>query len=317
MAEYTNIITCNTANSNTGVPQCSFDFSLIEKVMLVPKGYKMTQTEIQTAQTVLQAKANNSTESLRGYPIGKFIGMEPKTTETSINTTPYGDPFLGKKGKFHFVFEYKNGGMNYDVMLNTFENAQDSYDIILFDKVGNAIVGTPPDDNTSGYVFQGLSLSLLYCPLPQITPEGTRHFFAFGLADTDELMKNMAYYALPASQKVNNIVGLRNLELKIHTAFTGTTGKLRITTDGGAVSLGSSYGTAIAALSSNFSVTNLATGAAIVITSITYTAATDSFNFVVPSITSGTQIMITPPTVAQLTATVPGFAGQPLITTVA
>lgn len=317
MPTYTGLITCNTANSNTGVPQCSFDFSLIEKVMLVPKGYKITQTEAQLMKTTLQAKAYNSNETLRGYPIGIFVGMEPKDTETTTNTTQYGGMTFGKKGKFHFVFEYKNGGMNYDQMLNTFEQAQDSYDLLIFDKVGNAIVGTTPDANSSGYVLQGFSLELIYCPLPKITPDGTSHYIGFAFADTSEFLSSMAYYALPKGDKVNSIVGLRNMELEVHTNFTTTTGKLRVTADGRAVDLGPSFGTQLAALSANWAVVNNATGTAVTITSITYVAATQSLNFVLASSqTAGTELTITTPTVAQMTATVPGFGNATLITTV-
>ena len=317
MATYTGLITCNTANGNTGIPQCSFDWTTIEYFMLVPKNYMMTQTEIQTAFATLQAKAYNSTESLRGYVIGKFIGFEDKSTETTIDTDGYGGVSLGTDGKFHWVFEYKNGGMNYDILLNTFKNAQDAYDVIFFDKGANAIVGTTPSSNTSGYVFKGLSLELLYMPLPKKEANKVRHYIGIQLADSDELLKDMAYYVLPNSQKVGKIVSLRNMELQPHTNFTTTSGKLRVTADGGAVSLGPSYGTALAALHANWSIVRNDTGAAIAITSITYTAATDSFNFVNASIAAGIEITITTPTVAQMTSTVPGFGNASIVLTTA
>lgn len=320
MPSYTQIITCNTANSNTGIPQCSFDFGTIEKIMFVPKGYKLTQTEVQTLYTTLTAKAAHTTESLRGYPIGKFINIEDKSTETAMSETGYGGSVLGRKGKFHFVWNFKNGGMNYDVMLNTFENAQESYDVLLFDKSSNAIIGTQPESNSSYYVLQGLSMDLIYNPLPKLAADGvTTHSIGIILSDANELMQSMAYYVLPLSQKVNSIVGLRNLEMSLlpatGAATSGSTSlKIRVTTDGGAVDLLASYGTALATLATNFIVTASATGTTYAISSGTYTAATNTINFTIATLpATGTELRIDSPTVAQLTATVPGFGNGSLI----
>jgi len=306
MAFYTNIISCNTANSNTGVPQCSFDFGEVSKIMLVPKGYSLTQTDIQTLYATLQAKAYNSTESSRGYPIGIFTNIEDKSSETTLTQTGFGNTQMGKKGKFHFLWQYQNGGMNYDVMLNTFEDAQDSYDVLLFDKTANAIIGTKPAENTSSYVLKGLSLDLIYCPLPKLNADGTTiHSIGLCFADSWELLKDMAYYVLPASQKVNSIVGLRNLELSVHTAFTGTTGKIRITTDGGAIDLYDLEADDLDALT--WTAWNHTTGAAHTVTSVTATAATKTLNFVMGAMTAGHIITIYSPTVTAMTSTVPGY----------
>lgn len=320
MATYMNIISCNTANSNTGVPQCSFDFGLIEKVVLVPKGTKFTQTEIQTLYSKLSGMCLGSayaypytaagSEASRAYPIGKFIGIEDKSSETSINTTNYGSVTLGKKGQFHYVFEYKNGGMNYDVMLNTFENAQGAYDCLLLDKAQNAVIGTKPDQNTAGYVLQGLALDLIYCPLPKIAngTDATRHYIGLVFADSNELLRSMAYYELPSTQKVSSIVGLRNLELSLHTAITGGVAKYRVTTDGGAVDLYDTYGSALATLAANWSATNNTAGTTPTL-AIAATAATKTLNitYSVNVPLTGEEVVLNTPTIAQMTATVPGF----------
>lgn len=330
MPTYTNIISCNTANSNTGIPQCSFDFGTIEKFMLIPKGTKFTQTQVQTLFSVLNGSsaagsAQNPTESLRGYPIGKFINIEDKSTETTTTSTGYGSMILGKKGKFHFEWEYKNGGMNYDIMLTTFEGAQDSYDVLLFDKTANAVIGTTPDANASSYVLQGLSLDLIICPLPKLSADGvTTHKIGLIFSDANELMQSMAYYVLPTSQKVNNIVGLRNLEMSlapVSANFTGGTTvlKLRFTTDGGAVDLGPIYGATLATLFAQFTVTNNATGVALsACTAGTYAANVVTLTLGAASGTAGTEYTITSPSIAGLIAaspTITGFANATLIAT--
>jgi hypothetical protein len=283
--------------------------------MLIPKNTQYTQTQIQTLYATLQAAAYNSTESSRGYPIGIFNNIEDKSSETTINTTGFGGSIMGKKGKFHFVWQYSNGGMNYDVMLNTFEDAQDSYDVLLFDKTTNAVIGTKPAENTSSYVLKGLSLDLIYCPLPKLSADGTTiHSIGLCLADSWELMRDMAYYVLPSSQKVNSIVGLRNLELTVHTSFTGTTGKIRITTDGGAIDLYDLEADDLDALT--WTAFNHTTGAAHTVTSVTATPATKTLNFVMATMTAGHIITIYSPTVTAMTSTVPGFANGEVTFTV-
>lgn len=335
MSVFSNIITCNTANSNTGVPQCSFDFGLIEKVILVPKGTKFTQTEVQSLYTKLSGMAQGTayaypytaagSEQSRAYPIGKFIGIEDKSSETTINTTNYGSVVLGKKGQFHYVFEYKNGGMNYDVMLNTFESDQTAYDCLLLDKAKNAVIGTTPDYNTSGYVLQGLSLDLIYCPLPKISTgsEATKHYLGLVFTDANELLQSMAYFALPTSQRVGNIVGLRNFEMTTMGVTTpatggGTTLKIRVTTDGGAVDLTATYGSAIAALYANFTVAKTSDGGATTyaISAGAYAPTTQTINFTIATLpATGTELIITSPTIAQLTSTVPGFGNSTYVFT--
>jgi hypothetical protein len=327
MATYTNIVTCNSANSNTGNVACSFDWGEISKIILVPKGYSMTQTEVQTLYATLTTKNAHATETSRSYPIGVFTGIEDKSSETSLNTTPYGGITLGKKGKFHFVFSYTNGGMNYDIMLNTFEDAQDSYDCFLVDKTANAIIGTKPDANTYYYVLKGFSLEQIYCPLPKLTSEAvTTHSIGLCFADTNEFMQNLAYYVLPSSQKVNSLVGLRNLELALAPfsgAFTGgtTSLKLRVTTDGGAVDVLPLYGSALAALYAQFTVTNNATGTALATpTAGSYASATNSLNITLgaSSGTAGTEYTITSPSVTGLVAgLIPGFGNGTLVATTA
>jgi hypothetical protein len=329
MPTYTNIIACNTANSNTGIPQCSFDFGTIEKFMLIPKGTKFTQTHVQTLFSVLNGSsvagsAQNPTESLRGYPIGKFINIEDKSTETTTTSTGYGSMILGKKGKFYFEWEYKNGGMNYDVMLTTFEGHQDSYDVLLFDKTANAVIGTTPDDNTLGNVLQGLSLDLIICPLPKLSADGvTTHKIGLIFSDANELMQSMAYYVLPTSQKVNNIVGLRNLEFKLHTAGSAATGivRFRVTTDGGAVDLGDTYGASLVAIAaSNWVVTNNSANTVIASsnTAFSYSTTTKILTLTISTTipTSGQEITINSPSVTALgTGGVSGFGNTSLTTT--
>ena len=322
MATYMNIRACNTTNLNTGVPNCSFDFGEVSQIMLIPKGKSFTQTEIQTMYATLTALAAHATETSRGYPIGKFVGIEDKTGEVTLTNTPYGGVNLGRRPKPHYVFQFQNGGLTYDIMLNSFMDKQDSFDCLIFDKSANAIVGTTPDLNTSFYVLKGFSIEQIYSPYFKITSEAvTVHKLGICFSDADEFLSKLAVYTLPTTQKVNSIVGLRNLEMSVlpatgAIATGGTSLKLRFTSDGGSVDLGPIYGSAIAALFNDFVVTG-SNGNSYDPTNGSYTASTASVNFTVPTLPlAGIELTITSPTITQLTSTVPGFANSTLVTTV-
>lgn len=318
-----NILSCNAINLNTGVPNCPYDFGEISKIMLVPKGYSLTQTEIQTLFTVLNNKAAHATESLRGYPIGNFTGIEDKTGEVTLTTTPYGGVNLGRKPKPHYVFMFQNGGMTYDIALNSFMDKQDAYDCLIFDKTNNAIVGTKPELNTSFNVLKGFSLEQIYSPYFKLTSEAvTEHKIGICFSDPEEFTSNLAYYKLPSTQKVNSIVGLRNFEMSVLPATGaivtgGTSLKLRITTDGGGVSLGALYTSTLAGIFAQFTVVG-SNGTSYAISAGTYVASTDSVNFTIATLpAAGIDLTITSPTITGLIAAgIPGFANGTLVATI-
>lgn len=318
-----NILGCSTVNLNTGVPNCSYDFGEIKKIMLIPKGKSFTQTEIQTMYTTLSALAKNADESLRGYPIGLFTGIEDKTEEVSLVTNQYGGINLGRSPKPHYVFTFQNGGMTYDINLNTFRDKQDSFDVLVFDTTNNTAVGTKPDLNTSFYVLKGFSTEQIYNPTFKLTGEAiTEHKLGICFSDLTEFTTNLAVYKLPSTQRVNNINGLRNFEMSVlpatgAIAAAGTALKLRITTDGGSIDLGSLYSASWAALDTQFTVVG-SNGTSYAITSGAYTAATGSVDFVIATLPSaGVDLTITSPTITQLEAQgVVGFANGTLVATV-
>lgn len=336
MTTYVNgLIGNQNTYSNTGPLQYSFDLSKIEKVMLIPKGRKFTQTEVKTMYTVLSGSSaigsvSYATPELRGYPIGDFIGCENKSTESTINTTGYGQPTFAKEGVFMWEFEFKKGGLTYHNMLKSFQDCQENFDMLIFDYEKNTIVGTTPAQNAvaSGgqYVLQGISLSMVILPLPKINTGSntTQHYIQFSLADATEITKRLAVVELPKNQPLRAINGLRNLEYVEHTciAASGTILKTRAVVDGGAYDVYDLYGTAIAALSANFSAT-VDTSSSITATTVAVAleAATKTikftFTFTGGSVAAGDAITITPPSISQMAATIPGFASQPFTVLVA
>jgi hypothetical protein len=206
--------------------------------------------------------------------------------------------------------------MNYDIMLSTFEQAQDSYDVLLFDSTMNTVIGTTPDTNTSSYVLQGFAMELLYNPLPKIDNEGTKHYIGIALADTWELMGRMAIYTLPNVQRVTSIIGLNNIELALTSSVapSATAINLRLTTGYYATDIGPTYGSALATLATSWTVVS-ASGSSYSVSSGTYTAATSILQLTVAALssTAATEYTLSTPTVTQMSATVPGYANGQLI----
>jgi hypothetical protein len=331
MPTWSNEMFCTTENLNTGVPQCFYEIGLIEGVILVPKGTKITQTQVQTLQTTLQAAcqgtgyffpATSATEGARCYPIKRFVGIEDKSTDVTLTETPYKTVTKGVPGQFHWVFEYSNGGMYYDAALNTFSDAEGAYDMLILDKSTRSVIGVRPDYNTSGYVLQGISLDKIYCPLPKIASgEATKHYIGFVLSDYTELLGRISVVTLPAGQSISTFSGMRNIEMTTQgvlgpsaaaaAAGGGTTIYLRMTTDGGAIDLGTLYATEFTAttLKAQFTVKKVSDGTNYAVSNLTYNSATGVWTMTVATLPAATTEMImTTPTVAQMvTGSVPGF----------
>jgi hypothetical protein len=309
-----NKIACNTANSNTGTPKCSFDFKLIEGGMLIPKGTKFTEAQVRVLRTTLLTLASNNAEASRGYPLQDFIGIESKGEDVSLTNTPYGTPVKGRPARLHLVMEYAKGGMNRENMLSTFEDAQGAYDYLIFDTPNRAVVGTKPDTNTDGYVLQGLSLDLIYIPSFKVDPNGgaTKHYFGLAFTNIEELTKRMAYYILPEGQSTTSIKGLSNLELSVSTALAAGVVKLNIETDFGAQDLYDTYGAALQALT--WTATVDAGGASItVVTALDATSKSLQFTFSgtpYTSLASSGTFTLYSPAVSAMASTVPLFANS-------
>lgn len=312
-----NEISCNIANSNTGIPQCFLNPGKIEKIMLIPKGKQFTATEVLTLDVQLAALAAHATESSRGYPIGNFIGFEDKSTETTTTTTQYGTQILGAEGRFGWMFQYDNGGMNYQTKLRTFEGAQGAYDVLIFDKKNRAVIGTTPSD--TAYVLKGFSLDLILNPLMKWADGSNSAMYKIGffLSDPSELMDRVSYQVLSGTKSPMSINGLRDLELSIYSSIVAGVCKLNIKTDGGAVNLYDIEGADLQALT--WTAAQEATGTAITVAvALDATTKTLQFTFSGAGYTGlaslGTLILYTP-TVTAMTATVPGFANSSIVLT--
>lgn len=314
MPNYINNISKAPQYVNTGLDKNYLVLDFPYQVMLIPKGKQFTQTEMATPYSTLVSLCSAATDAARGYPIGPFIGMDDKSTDAVMTTSATGSMQYVRHGKIGWELEYDKGGMNMEEILTFFHDNQDAFDLLIFNKATNGIIGTTPPANTSSYVLKGFTLEQIYVPTAKWNTgnEASKHRIGFIFGNTEEFRNNrLAYQQVPLTQDIMSIVGLKNLEFVQYSPMSSSVIKFRITTFMGATDLYDLYATALVALTANFSFRDESNNALTCTVSADAATKTLVFTFsgaAFTALTTGALITGFSPTIAQMTATVPGYA---------
>ena len=304
-------MTTNSSPLNTGgISQGAWEMGPIYKVALIPAGKQFTYTEMLTPYATLQALIENNNPALRAYVIGDFVDAESIGQAETTGTTGYGLPTYEREGTIAIKLMWSRGGMTYEKVLKSLQGMQDAYDLIIFDRDTNSIIGAVPGDNSSSYVLRGFDLSQLYSPTITL-PDGkkrTGHSLVIGLSDTDQFTKRHKPIQLdPVKYPLMDLNSLINLEINPGKAsgspFTATTVRLKLTTSDEKIDLYATYGAAFVALAASCSAITDSTGAALTISSLALHPATKSIlcTFASPTAANATVTFFSP-TVAQMKA---------------
>jgi len=265
-------IVCTNVLGNTGVAKCVYDPKNIIGAVLVPAGTTYTQTQQAGLLSVLIAAAKANSPTARIFPIKRFIGMESVGSENVLTDDAYGGKSKSRQGKYGWVFQYKNGGIDLHTALMSFDMKEDLYDLLLIDGANNTIWGTT---NSPG-VFSGFTLELIDVQNISITPEDTMYKIGFYLEDPDEINYRSATYAVTKSTSIiKSLSGLLNIRPIVHTA--NVSGLVKLQLFNGETNLADVYPTELATAALYTAIART-TQAAITVTSVTYAAATKSFN---------------------------------------
>ena len=304
---------------NTGVNSQYLVPGFIHKVMLVPKDTMITQTQSQSMYATAQAGIANNTDSSRWFPIGNFTAMEDKSSKAVVNTTSIGSFVFIRDGKYHIEFTYMRGGVQlHNKLRKKFHLQQDSWEMLIVDKDTNCFMGTKPALNSSGYVTKGYTLEQIYVEQYDFNNATDEAKFRIGFvfADVDEFNERISIIQVPDSQPLMLLNGLKDLEFQTFPApyqvLTAAVAKLRVTTGGGATDLYTLYGSALVAITAQFSFRD-ASGNALTCT-ITLDATTQTLIFTFSgaaytALASGAIIDCFSPTITQLIAgSIPGYA---------
>lgn len=303
---------------NTGVNSQYLVPGFIHKVILVPKDTNITQTQAQSMYATAQAGIINNTDASRWYPIGNFTAMEDKSSKAVVNTTPIGSVVFIRDGKYHLEFTYMRGGIQlHNKLRKKFHLQQDVYELLMIEKDSNSILGTKPALNSSSYVTKGYSLEQIYVEQFDFNNATDEAKFRIGFvfADVDEFNERISIIQVPDAQPLMLLNGLKDLEFQTYPApyqaLTAGVAKLRVTTGGGATDLYTTYGSALVALTANFSFRDASGNALTCTVALDATTQTLSFTFsgaAYTALASGAIIDCYSPTISQMTATIPGFA---------
>lgn len=301
---------------NTGLLKDFLTPGFVHRIVLLKKGRQFTRTEVQSMYASLLAEISQNIDSNRAFPIGNFTAMDDKSSDAVMTTSPIGAVTFVQDGKYHLVFEYEKGGLNFHNMLRRFHRAQDSFDLLILDKDNNAALGTQPVLNTSLYELQGYSLDLIYVEKMKFNDgsNGSKFRIGFIFSDIEEMNERLAYKVMPLTQPVLSLNGLKNLEFPYqppYQALTAGVAKTRVTTGFGATDLYPLFAAQLVALTANWIFKDASNNTLTCTVSLEAATNTLVYTFsgaAYTALSSGSVISCYTPTISQMNATIPGFA---------
>lgn len=266
MGNKINIFNCGGAGcSNTGTPTCQFTPSAVVQAILIPKGTTFDDADAETFDTVLTALGKNDNPKARAYPFGQFVEAEDKSTEAVVPESGYGVSSFVRDGKIRFSWRI-NSGMCLWSKMRAFNNQQDAYDILLVDVEQRAIWGTRNSDGT----LSGFSMGLLQFPQFKLNDGSERtHFFMDVQFEDIAEFENFGVVLFESGTKVNKLIaGLLDITFRVTTALDASQQVIfEARTACGHEDMTVDFATELAQVAA-WEVTNAATSAAIVVTTV-------------------------------------------------
>lgn len=105
-----NKLICAAIIANTGNGNCCIDFKKIIRLIKVPKGTEITETDAQNLQTFIQAKIQAATKATRWFPVGEFYGMTPEGGDAKTFAYGYGKSINTGYNDYSYTFETADCG---------------------------------------------------------------------------------------------------------------------------------------------------------------------------------------------------------------
>lgn len=269
MASYLNQLVCAAFGGNTGLPSsCTHNPDLLIGMLAVPKGTTFTAAQLADFETVIQAGLVNDTYSSRFHLIGTFESIDDQSEDRQQQTYGYGRKTTTRDAQYYWNFTYLDGAMCMHQNLLKFKNREREYEFFLIDKSSN-VIGTYTTNTNNEYLFKGLKFTEFYENnwKPKDGTNETVYMLSAGIADAKQLNEFYAFAKVDFDFWSLNTV--KDVRISALGAVSGT-GEVNIGLyDGcGGRNLVQLYTTDLAA-TTNFSATNVSTGAAITITATT------------------------------------------------
>ena len=318
MANISGILIQDAAAGNSKPSAIYLDVKNIIGVILAPKGYQISNTNLATAAaaiTALQADIANSSKAARLFPIFGFEQIADNSEDIQVQTTSIGSRHVVREGYQDWKFEFFTGGLSLLASLRKFNKQSTSHDFFFID-AQNRLIGMAISDGSGNTILQAIPCDGgFFWAHPWKMNDGSKLAqymlqFVFAPKYINELVN---YVDLSAYDLPTTLIGLEDVNLTgVANATSGSYDIVPQTPTG--IYLAANYGTALAQ-NGAWGATNLA-GAVIPITGITavgdgktFTVALDKTSPNYPS-TGGAKVFInfTAPAVqAALTIAFTGF----------
>lgn len=157
-----NKIFCGSDVKNTGICECFFDPALLDGAILGPLSKVFTEAELADAviQSTLET-AGRTVKTSRIFPFSPFENITDNTEDPVRQTFGYGTVKTVREGKYNWLFQFINGGLNLSNALRTFNGLTGKYGLILKDSK-NTLIGTSKKDVNGNWGLGFIPLSDFY-----------------------------------------------------------------------------------------------------------------------------------------------------------
>ena len=267
---------CDLGLSNTGTPNCITIQSVTSKIILVPlfnsDGTYNSVSLAGTTESTINSLLNQSDTSKRWFPLGTFESVELAKADSSFEEAPSGRKVFIKQGKRSFAGQLWN--QTPQLLGKIQDNRCVEFGVYIVDVNGNLIGLNKNQGNLTPIPVdnQSFDAQIMYATDSSVQ----KIMVSF---DFDRLVDESKLWMITPSDAsgydFNNAEGLLDVNLYKQSATT-TTLVLKAVLDYGT---GENNIAVKGLVSADFTLKNTATGAAIVITSVTAVNNIYTLNF--------------------------------------
>lgn len=304
-----NTVQCVTGAQNTNMGNCFFDPKNFVGAFLCPPNYVIPASALATLQTQLTTDSTVDNKASRIYPVPNFFDFKDASEKPVEEKFGYGQVNTVRDGVYDWQFRYRLGGLNLSNALRSFNGA--SYSFLYVDSKGQ-LVGTSTFDNTGAATIGGIPPVEFYQdPFMPNDGKKTSEYWAKFRFLPKYINEQVAYITDAGFDILTVIKGLISVKLTGAIQSVALTYNVTPTTVPAGTNLAALYPTALAA-GAVWTATNHATGAAVVINTVTLNANGTSFDILLttganyPAIGGKMDFNLVGPT-ELATALVPGY----------
>jgi hypothetical protein len=227
------------------------DIGTMKGIVFVPKGWSaavtadLTDEAIRTAiLAALNASLVNDNPLLRAIFVGEFVNFEDKSEAAGMQSHNYGVQEKTNRGKYRHEYGYRNGGLAFHCAVKTFDELQNSYDMIYINGDSKTLVGANKYTDGVLTAFQGITLDFIDAQDQKVGDYTNKAMYKLGLHIADGAQLNEECFIVNMGQnmvkycKDNSVIGV-----ELTGTMTGTRiCKVRAITEIGNVNLGDVFG---------------------------------------------------------------------------